>query len=234
MKTFAIIPAAGKGERSGASIPKQYLKFNGKELIVYSLEAFQKNKLIDEIIVAAHPDYFSLLEKLRNKYKLTKIRRIVKGGKERQDSVYNALKEIEADKNDLAAVHDAARPLLSQKILTNAILTAKKKGNALVCIKARDTLVKGKNFVQSYIDREEIYYVQTPQVFRYKDLMRAMEMALATDFYATDESMLIHNLGLKINIVEGSLSNFKVTTKNDMNFIKKLIGKSKPWLKSCI
>lgn len=225
MKTFAIIPAAGKGKRSGASIPKQYIKFNGKELIVYTLEAFQKNKLIDEIVVAAHPDYFSLLEKLKKKYKLTKINRIVKGGKERQDSVYNALKEIEADKNDLAAVHDAARPLLSQKILTNAILTAKKKGNALVCIKARDTLVKGTNVVNSYLNRDEIYYVQTPQIFKYHDLMHAMDAAYATDFLATDESMLINNLGIKINIVDGSLSNFKVTSVDDIDFIKIFMGK---------
>jgi 2-C-methyl-D-erythritol 4-phosphate cytidylyltransferase len=225
MKTFAIIPAAGKGKRSSASIPKQYIKFNGKELIVYTLEAFQKNKLIDEIIVAAHPDYFPLLEKLKKKYKLTKISRIAKGGKERQDSVYNALKEIEADKDDLAVVHDAARPLLSQKILANAILTAKKKGNALVCIKARDTLVKGTDVVNSYLNRDEIYYVQTPQIFKYQDLMRAMKKAYAEGFLATDESMLIKNLGIEVNIVEGSLSNFKVTSVDDIAFIKIFMGK---------
>ena len=223
MKTFAIIPAAGKGKRSGQAIPKQYLKFSNKELIVYTLEAFQKNKLVDEIIIAAHPDYLALLEKIKKKYKLTKISKIVKGGKERQDSVYNALLSIDADKNDLMAVHDAARPLLPQKILTDAILTARKKGNALVCIKAKDTLVKGTDIVETYIDRENVFYVQTPQVFRYNDLMRAMEMAYATDFYATDESMLIKNLGLKINIVEGSLSNFKVTTEDDLHFLKKCL-----------
>ena len=223
MKSFAIIPAAGKGKRSGVSIPKQYLKFGGKELIVYTLEVFQKNKLVDEIVIAAHPDYFELLEKIKKKYKLTKLSKIVKGGKERQDSVYNALLSIDADKNDFVAVHDAARPLLPQKILTNAIITASKKGNALVCIKARDTLIKGTDVVESYIDREETFYVQTPQVFRYKDLMRSMETAYASDFYATDESMLIKNLGLRINIVEGSLSNFKVTTKDDLDFLKKCL-----------
>jgi 2-C-methyl-D-erythritol 4-phosphate cytidylyltransferase len=223
MKTFAIIPAAGKGKRSGHAIPKQYLKFNNKELIVYTLEAFQKNKLVDEIIIAAHPDYFALLEKIKKKYRLTKISKIVKGGKERQDSVYNALLSIDADKKDLVAVHDAARPLLPQKILTDAILTARKKGNALVCIKAKDTLVKGTDIVETYIDRENVFYVQTPQVFRYNDLMRAMEMAYAADFYATDESMLIKNLGLGINIVEGALSNFKVTTEDDLHFLKKCL-----------
>jgi 2-C-methyl-D-erythritol 4-phosphate cytidylyltransferase len=223
MKSFAIIPAAGKGRRSGVAIPKQYLKFGGKELIVFTLEVFQKNKSVDEIIIAAHPDYFPLLGKIKQKYKLTKISKIVKGGQERQDSVYNALKSIDADKNDLVAVHDAARPLLPQKILTNAIITASKKGNALVCIKASDTLIKGTDVVDTYIDREEAFYVQTPQVFRYNDLMRAMETAYAADFYATDESMLIQNLGLKINIVEGSLSNFKVTTQDDIDFLRKCL-----------
>ena len=221
MKTFAIIPAAGKSRRSGQLTPKQYIKFAGKELIVYTLEVFQKNKSVNEIIVAVHPDYFALLEKVRKKYRLTKISKIVKGGKERQDSVYNALLSIDADQNDLVAVHDAARPLLPQKVLTNAILTANKKGNALVCIKAKDTLVKGTDIVDSYVDREEVFYVQTPQVFRYKDLMRAMEAGYAADFYATDESMLVKNLGLKINIVNGSISNFKITTEDDLEFLQK-------------
>ena len=223
MRIFAIIPAAGKGKRSGFATPKQYLKFNNKELITHTLEVFQKNKLIDEIIVAAHTDYIPLLEKIKKKYKLAKISKIVKGGKERQDSVYSALKEIDADKNDLIAVHDAARPLLSQKVLTNAILTACKKGNALVCIRARDTLVKGTDIVESYIDRNDVHYVQTPQVFRYYDLLRAMDLAYASDFYATDESMLIKNLGIKINIVEGSIKNFKITTADDIDLLRKLL-----------
>src|SRR3989337_4326717 len=221
MKAFAIIPAAGKSRRSGQLTPKQYIKFAGKELIVYTLEVFQKNKSVDEIIVAVHPDYFALLEKVRKKYKLTKISKIVKGGKERQDSVYNALLSIDADQNDLVAVHDAARPLLPQKVLTNAIITARKNGNALVCIRARDTLIRGTDIVESYLDRDEVYYVQTPQVFRYHDLMRAMELAYAADFYGTDESMLIKNLGLKINIVGGALCNFKVTTMEDIEFLRK-------------
>jgi 2-C-methyl-D-erythritol 4-phosphate cytidylyltransferase len=223
MRTFAIIPAAGKGKRSGLSVPKQYLKFGGKELIAHTLDVFQKNKLIDEIIIAVHPDYFNLLEKLKKKYKLTKISHIVKGGKERQDSVYNALREIDANKNDLVAIHDAARPLISQKILTSAVIAARKKGNALVSIKAKDTLIKGTDIVESYIDRNEAHYVQTPQVFRYYDLLRAMDLAYASDFYATDESMLIKNLGIKINIVEGSIKNFKITTVDDIDLLRKLL-----------
>lgn len=223
MRIYAIIPAAGKGKRSGHFTPKQYLKFNGKELIAYTLEVFQKNKFIDEIIISAHPDYFNLLEKIKKKYRLTKVQKIVKGGKERQDSVYKALQSIKADKDDLIAVHDAARPLLPQKILTDAIKTAQSKGNALVCIKAKDTLVKGTNIVDSYIDRENVYYVQTPQIFKFSDLMKAMSKAYSERFYATDESMLINNIGIKINIVPGSVMNFKVTINDDIRLLRKLL-----------
>ena len=222
MKVFAIIPAGGKGKRGGTETPKQYLRFHGKELIVCTLEVFQKNNFVHEIIIAAEPAYFSLLKEIKEKFRLTKISKIVEGGVERQDSVYNALKAIKADDNDLVAVHDAARPLLPENILTNAIKTAKEKGNALVCVKARDTLLKGDKIVKEYVDRTEMYYVQTPQIFKYGDLMKAMKKAYEKNFIGTDESMLIKELGININIVEGSMLNFKVTTATDIEMLNKL------------
>lgn len=223
MKTVAIIPAGGKGARSGAAAPKQYLKFFGKELIVYTLEVFQQNKYIDEIIIAAESNFLELLEKLKNEYKLTKINKIVEGGEERQDSVYNALKSFDAKDNDLIVVHDAARSLLPQEVLTNAIETAKQKGNALVCIKAKDTLIKGNRVVESYLDRDEIYYVQTPQIFPHHVLMKAMKNAYENNFIGTDESMLVRQIGEKVNIVEGSVYNFKVTTADDIEMFERVV-----------
>lgn len=222
MKVFAIIPAGGKGKRGGTETPKQYLRFHGKELIVCTLEVFQKNNFVNEIIIAAEPAYFSLLKEIKEKFRLTKISKIVEGGVERQDSVYNALNTINADDNDLVAVHDAARPLLPENILTNAIKIATEKGNALVCVKARDTLLKGDKIVKEYVDRTEMYYVQTPQIFRYEDLMKAMKKAYEKNFVGTDESMLIKELGININIVEGSMLNFKVTTATDIEMLNKL------------
>lgn len=222
MKTFAIIPAGGKGKRGGTETPKQYLKFQGKELIVYTLEVFQKNDLVDEIIIAAETPYFSILNKIKKDYNLTKISQVIEGGEERQDSVYNALKSIKSNDDDLIAVHDAARPLLPDNILIKAINTAKEKGSALVCLKARDTLLKGDKIVKEYIDRSEIYYVQTPQIFKYGDLMNAMKKAYEKNFIGTDESMLIKELGIDINIVEGSMLNFKVTTATDIEMFEKL------------
>ena len=223
MKTFAIIPAGGKGFRSGFSAPKQYLKFNGKEMIAYTLSIFQKNKNVDEIVVAADPKYFPLLIKIKKKYRLSKITGVIEGGKERQGSVYNALKSIKAAKRDLVIVHDAARPLLSQHVLNSALKTARSRGNALVCLKAKDTLVKGDETVTEYIDRNEVFCVQTPQIFRYADLMNAMILAEKRNFYGTDESMLVKKLGRMINITEGSVFNIKVTTKSDIELVKKLL-----------
>lgn len=223
MQVYAIIPAGGKGKRSGLKTPKQYMKFKGKELIVYTLQVFQKNKMVNEIIISAEPEYFDLLISLRKKYKLTKISTIVEGGNERQDSVYNALHSLNAKQNDLVIVHDAARALLPQSVLTDAISTAKKKGNALVCIKAKDTLIKGKGTVSSYLNRDEVFYVQTPQIFKYAELMKAMNKAYKENFLGTDESMLVSRTGKKINIVEGSVFNYKITTKEDVELFKQLI-----------
>ncbi|MEE9448525.1 MAG: 2-C-methyl-D-erythritol 4-phosphate cytidylyltransferase [Ignavibacteriaceae bacterium] len=226
MKTVAIIPAGGKSVRSGTATPKQYLKFFGKELIVYTLEVFQQNKQVDEIIIAAESNFFGLLEKLKNEYKLTKISKIVEGGGERQDSVYNALKSSEAKHDDLIAVHDAARPLLPQDVLTNAIETAKQMGNALVCLKAKDTMIKGNRVVESYLDRDEVYYVQTPQIFPYPVLMKAMKNAYDNNFIGTDESVLVRRINEKVNIVDGSVFNFKITTAEDIEmFERAVLGK---------
>ena len=148
---------------------------------------------------------------------------LVKAGKERQDSVYNGLISLSASAGDIIVVHDSVRPLLPANVLSDAIKTAQEKGNALVCIKAKDTLIRGIDFVEKYIDREEVCYVQTPQIFEYSILKKAMETALKHNFQGTDESMLVQRLNEKINIVEGSVFNFKVTSKEDIKLLSKLI-----------
>jgi 2-C-methyl-D-erythritol 4-phosphate cytidylyltransferase len=223
LKTVAIIPAGGRGSRTGLDIPKQYVKIAGKEIILYSLLRFQKNKLVDEIIVSAEPVYFKLLEKLKKKYSLSKLKKIVEGGRERQDSVYSALSSIEPGGKKLIIVHDAARPLLPDQILTSAISTARKMGNAVVAIKARDTLLNTVENEQKYIERQDVYYIQTPQIFTYELLKRAMDEAFSAGIKGTDESVLVSRTGQIINIVPGSLFNLKITTNEDLDFFRKII-----------
>lgn len=224
MSVYAIIPAGGLGKRFNETLPKQFHQINGKEIIVYTLEIFQNCSLVDEIIVAVHTEYSDLLKEIIQKYKLSKVQKIVNGGIERQDSVYNALSSIQAKPDDHILVHDAARPLVSRDILERAIKEAQNFDNIIVCIKARDTLLKGDEYAASYIDRKDVYYVQTPQIFRYNILKESMELAYRNNFYGTDESMLLRNAGYDVKIIEGSVFNFKITTKEDVDLFSKIIN----------
>ncbi len=182
---------------------------------------FQQSNLVDEIIVASQKEYFDLITDIKKRFGFTKLSKIVEGGKERQDSVFNALKSISADKDDIIVVHDAARPILSSSILKESIYTAKKYGAAVVAIKAKDTLFKGNDSVVNYIDRNEFFYAQTPQVFKYEILFNAMKKAEIENFTGTDESMLVHRAGYNVKIVEGSSLNFKITTNDDLKLFEK-------------
>jgi 2-C-methyl-D-erythritol 4-phosphate cytidylyltransferase len=226
-KVIAIIPAGGKGIRSGLKIPKQFLKINGKELISYTIEVFQKCKEINEIYIAAPVEYFPLLEKCKAKYRFTKLKGLIPGGKERQDSVYNVLNKINFNDDDIIAVHDAARPLLSKNLLTDVIADAKRFGNAVLAVNARDTLASGKRYIESYSDRKNIYYIQTPQVFRYSELKAAFDKAYEDNFTGTDESMLVKRLGRNVFITQGSHLNFKITTPEDIKLFKKIVPAKK-------
>ncbi|MCP5062625.1 MAG: 2-C-methyl-D-erythritol 4-phosphate cytidylyltransferase [Ignavibacteriae bacterium] len=226
MKTFAIIPSGGIGSRILSSIPKQYVKVLGKELIAYTLQVFQNSNLIDEIIIPAQPSYFDLLNSIKEKYNLDKVVRIIEGGKERQDSVYNGLKQLSLIDEDLVVVHDAARPLLSQELLEKSINEAKKYDSIVVAKKASDTLIKGDEIVGEYLDRTNIYYAQTPQIFRYKILLEAFRLANESNFLGTDESMLVKNANFGVRIVEGETTNFKVTTQSDLELLEHILGNS--------
>jgi 2-C-methyl-D-erythritol 4-phosphate cytidylyltransferase len=223
MKTYAIIPSGGTGKRAGTDLPKQYLIFNEKEMLAHTLEVFQKCGKIDEIIIAAKKEHFDLILNIKKKYELTKISNIIEGGSERQDSVANALNSIAADDEDVIVVHDAARPLLDQEILEDTIQCAQEHGSGVAAVKARDTLIRINDKGKEYIDRENVYYVQTPQAFKYKILMKSLQYAQKTGFYGTDESMLLKNAEYDFRIVESKIENVKITTKSDLGLYEKII-----------
>lgn len=227
MKTIVILPSGGRGKRFGGSLPKQYIKVNGKEILAYTIEIFQKCTLVDEIVVAADEEYFQLIKEIKEKYNFSKLTQVIKGGKERQDSVFNALSSLTCSKDDLIVVHDAVRPLLPQTILENAINSAKIFDNVVVGIKARDTLIEFDNneslLATGHIDRNKIFYAQTPQIFRYSSLSASMKKAHEDVFTGTDESMIVMRSGFKVKIVEGSSQNLKITSESDLVIFDKLV-----------
>lgn len=223
MRIAAVIPAAGSGRRFGSPVPKQFLKAAGKEIIVHTLEVFQSSRLITDIAVAVHPDYAERMKRLARKYHLTKLRQIIHGGKERSDSVFAALSALSLNDGDFVAVHDAARPLLTPALLRGAIAHAKEHGSAVVAIKARDTLL-AEEARNRYPNRETIYYVQTPQIFRCAVLRDAFRKAAKYGWAVTDESMLVHRAGGEVSLCAGSLRNFKITSREDYLLFKEIVG----------
>ena len=227
MKTFAILPSGGEGKRFGGNLPKQYIKVDGKEIIAYTISVFNSSPLVDGIVIAAAENYFSLLNKIVEENKFSKPVTIVKGGKERQDSVFNALSSLSCSGNDLIIVHDAVRPLLPLNILEEAVISAKSFDNVVVGIRARDTLIESGSlenlFVDSYVDRNKIFYAQTPQIFRYSVLINSLKKARNEGFVGTDESMVVKRAGFKVKIVEGSPINFKITTDDDLKLFDSFV-----------
>lgn len=219
MRYFVIIPASGTGSRFGGKTPKQFIKFEGKEVIAHTLNKFNSLNEIHSIIIATQKKYFGKIHKIISENKFGKVVALVEGGKMRQDSVYNALRLINFKKDDFIIVHDAVRPFVSKKLIRNLILNSKKFNAVIPGLKINDTVknLNKDNFVKETVPRENIWRIQTPQVFRYDVLMNSYKKAIAGNYYGTDESSLAEYGGYKVKVIDGEVNNIKITTKNDIN-----------------
>lgn len=216
MKVSAVIVAAGRGARMGAGFNKVFLELSGKTILERTVDIFENADIIDEIIIVTGEK--EECERLLSGY--SKIAAIVEGGATRQDSVRNGLM---AARGEVVAIHDGARALLRESELNSAIEEAKKYGAAAVGVKSKDTLKKAdKNgFIEKTVDREFIYNIQTPQVFKLKDIKKMHTLALGSGF--TDDCSLAESFGVKIKIVDGSYDNIKITTPDDLEIAEKIL-----------
>jgi 2-C-methyl-D-erythritol 4-phosphate cytidylyltransferase len=229
MKTYAIIPSGGVGKRLDSSLPKQYVKVNGKEVIAYTLEIFQKCELIDEIIIPAQPEFYSIIEKIKTTYNISKLSKIIEGGKERQDSVFNALKAIDANDNDIIAVHDAARPCVRDadiKRLVDSVIGHADGG--ILALPLSDTIKRGgRNSAASVIletvPREGLWRAMTPQLFKVGELLSAILQARVNGVSLTDEASAMEETAAKIVLVPCSPDNIKITLPQDIQFAEMIL-----------
>ena len=218
-KTSAIITAAGHGRRMGESRKKQFLMLGEVPIIVHTLKTFQDSASINEIILVVPDDKIDYCkQEIVNSYKFTKVKKIVTGGEKRQESVFNGLKSVSREM-DLVAVHDGVRPFLSKSILENSIKKAKEKGSVVVAIPVKDTLMKisDQGMVVGGQNRDSIWRIQTPQIFKKEILISAFEKALKDNFCGTDESTLVARLRIPVYVVNGSELNIKITTPEDID-----------------
>jgi 2-C-methyl-D-erythritol 4-phosphate cytidylyltransferase len=229
MKAAAIIAAAGLGTRMKLDTPKTYLKLAGKPILIHTLEVFEKVPEVKEVLVVVHPEDMEFCqEAVIDAYPLKKVLRLVPGGKERQDSVYNALKVLKKEATDLDVilVHDGVRPLVEPARVSKVVVAARRHGGAILGIPCQDTLkrVNSRGVVVDTVDRAELWQVQTPQAFQSALLWRAFQKAMERGFYATDEAALVEALGETVVIVPGTCLNLKITTPDDLKMAEAILA----------
>lgn len=224
-KVIAIVPAAGLGKRLGPDTNKPFQRLLDIPLLIWPLMVFEAIETISEIIPVIKEVDMERVAGLFEEYKLSKIKRIAPGGKERQDSVYHGLKLID-DGADIVVIHDGGRPLVAKDIVLKAIDNIEGFDGVIVAVPVKDTIKKAENdIVKKTLKRDTLWAVQTPQVFRYNSIMKAYEKAMADKFYATDDSALIERLGGTVKIIMGSYDNIKVTTPEDIPVAEILLKK---------
>ena len=219
-KYFLVVPASGIGQRMNSTIPKQYIILeNGLTILDQCLNTILSNELISGFIVALDKkdSYFKTSEFAKD----PKLISIATGGKERFNSVLNALNALDqnAKPNDWVLVHDAARPCIRKEDINKLIEeVADDKVGGILANRIVDTVKQINNGgLVSTIDRQKLYIAQTPQMFRYAILKDSIEKAIENNVHITDESEALESLNYSIRIVEGSSSNIKITTQEDIH-----------------
>lgn len=216
-KVAAVIPAAGQGKRMQTTVSKQFLHLQGMPVIVHTLQAFDSCDEVGEVVLVCAEGEKTVYEDLIGVFEIKKVFRVVAGGAERQDSVYNGLQAV-PDDTDIVLVHDGARPLVDAGIIGRVIAAAGSCGAAVAAVPVKDTIkmADAAGLVEKTLERGRLYQVQTPQGFRYDLLKNAYEQARQTGYLGTDDASLVERLGVKIQLVPGAYENIKITTAEDM------------------
>lgn len=214
MKLGVIIASAGQSKRLGHN--KVLMELGSKPVLLYSLEKFLSISTLSELVIVIRTQDEMDIRDILSKAELDSSKiKIVQGGKERQDSVYMGLKSL--SDSEIVAVHDGARPFASLNLISRLIKEVENYPAVIPALPVKETIKIVRNgYVEATPNRESLWSVQTPQVFRYDILIEAYERAYKDNFYGTDDSSLVERLGYKVKVVEGEYTNMKITTKEDL------------------
>ncbi len=217
-KVCALIVAAGRGTRMNMDQNKQYVDIAGKPVLARTIQAFEGCGAVDEIIVVVNEQDLSYCRReIIEKYAFIKVKSLVGGGAERQDSVYNGLLQLN-DEYGLVLVHDGARPFIDNNGIIRCMAEAEKFGSACIAVRVKDTVKRAdeEGFIAETPDRSSLWQVQTPQAFKYEIIIKAYQSAAKDGFRGTDDAVLAERLGYRTKLVPGSYYNIKITTKEDL------------------
>jgi len=224
----AIVLAAGKGTRMNAGMNKQFMLINDKPLLAQTLAAFQSCSAIDSIIlVAGREELKTCKEQILDVYGFDKVDKLVSGGSERQQSVYNGILELEDDCS-IVVIHDGARPILPEGIIEKCIDGAKIYGAVSAGMPAKETIkiLNEEGFVQYTPERGKVWVTQTPQAFKRDIIEKAHKMTNIKGISGTDDAFLVECMGIKVKMLEGSYENIKITTPEDIILAEAIMRKT--------
>lgn len=234
---IALILAGGNGSRTAQDIPKQFINIYDKPLIIYTLENFQRHPEIDGILVVCIEGWHEVLRVYAKQYKITKLKWIIDGGTDGQESTHRGVKFLSdiCKDTDVLLVHDAIRPFITKEVISDAIKKCTEKGSGLSAVRCQETIVRtkdGESGTES-IARTEIMRVQTPQAYRYKKAVWAYEEAerrgIKGEVYI---NTLMLKLGEEVYFSKGTEKNVKITTVDDMEVFKALLKTEREdWIK---
>lgn len=212
-----VIAAGGTGRRMGGKLPKQFLSLGRRSILERTLALFNAHPQVREIVVVVPKAYLERTAWIIRTGNLPKAKRVVVGGKDRQESVWNGLNAF-GESPRIVLIHDAVRPLVRREVLDAAIRQTRRYGAAVVGVRVKDTIkLEGKKgFFTKTLDRNRLWSIQTPQGFGFRLAQTAHRKARAAGFSGTDDAALVERLGRKVRIVEGDYDNIKITTKEDL------------------
>ena len=219
----ALIVFGGKGERISSQVPKQFIKINGKDLVGYTIETFEKHPLVDSILLVAPKNYLTYTKNLVLTSRFYKVVNVIEGGANRQESVRNGLNALKCQDNDNILIHDGDRPLVSDTLITTCLRELRKHNALIPVIKSEDALKEVSNSGRKYIKGNVVYDIQTPQCFKYKLIKDAHNKLKDEEF--NDDASLIERLGGEVLLIPGEKNNFKVTKDEDLNYLKLILEK---------
>ena len=231
---IAVILAGGIGTRVGSMRPKQFIEVLGKPVIAYTIEAFQNHDEIDAIEVVCHKDWKQEMVEIREKYELSKVKWIIDGGKDFQESVKNGVDNMKGkvNANDILVIHFAASPFVTHDIISDSIRVSKEKGNAISTVdyfllcgrKDKRTSVEDpNNFTTEYIDRDTVACMSSPHSFQFQNIYDMYQRAVETGVINTVEphtTTLMYKMGETIFFSKGSQINIKITQKEDLDLFE--------------
>ncbi|MBR4593122.1 MAG: 2-C-methyl-D-erythritol 4-phosphate cytidylyltransferase [Bacteroidaceae bacterium] len=228
---IGVILAAGSGSRTGLATPKQFLPLGGKTVLEHSVQTFHNHKGIDQVVIVTAPEFMDRVKDIVKANGWTKVTAVLAGGKERFDSSLAAVRHFADQPETVMLFHDAARPLVSDRIITDTLKAMEQYDAVDVAIPAVDTIVQCNRegtYMESIQDRNLLWRMQTPQGFRQKTIQEAYQIALKDPhFTATDDcgTVLRYLPDVKVGIVRGSERNIKLTYADDLSLLEFLLSR---------